>query len=78
MNKRFLVISLIVLALVVLIPLGLFLINGGGVDALTAGTYNWAGGTYNWAGGTYNWAGGTYNWAGGTYNWAGGTYNWAG
>ena len=71
MNKRFLVVSLIVLALVVLIPLGMFVINGGGLDALTAGTYNWAGTTYNWAGTTYNWAGTTYNWAGATYNWAG-------
>jgi uncharacterized membrane protein len=57
MKKRFLVVSLIVLALVVLIPLGMFVVHGGGLDALTAGFYNWAGGFYNWAGGFYNWAG---------------------
>lgn len=49
MNKRFLVISLIVLALV-LIPLGLFVMNGGHVDTLIACTSNCIDGTYNWAG----------------------------
>jgi uncharacterized membrane protein len=71
MNKRFLVISLVVLALVVLVPLGLFVINGGGLETLTAGAYHWAGGAYHWAGGAYHWAGGAYHWAGGAYHWAG-------
>ena len=71
MNKRFLVVSLIVLALVVLIPLGLFFVSGGSLDALTAGAYHWAGGAYHWAGGAYHWAGGAYHWAGGAYHWAG-------
>ena len=49
MNKQFLVISLIVLALV-LIPLGLFIMHGGSVDALIACTANCTDGTYYWAG----------------------------
>ena len=71
MNKRALAISLVVLALVILIPLAISFVNSGGFEALAAATYNWSGATYNWSGATYNWSGATYNWSGATYNWGG-------
>lgn len=57
MNRRVLVISLIVLVLVILIPLTISFVNSGGFEGLTAATYNWSGPAYSWSGAAYNWGG---------------------
>jgi uncharacterized membrane protein len=64
MNKRVLVFSLVVLAFVVLLPLGVAFVNNGGLQSLTAAAYSWAGAAYSWAGAAYSWAGAAYSWAG--------------